>query len=446
MKRSLMMLSLAFFLAGAMPARAQVSPRRITLDDAINLALRQNSLLKIAGSRVDESQRKSLAVRSDYFPQLKTEANFASMFEKQSLDLPRGSLGSLGGLQLPLEDTRVIQGGNNFLLSTTTLGQPITQLIKIRQAHQIALADTQIAESQLKEAENEVSVKVHEAYFGLLILQRQKQAAKLALAAAEEKSRDSRVAVEGGKALDVVAIQTKVGLLDARHKLLTLDNQISDLTVDFNDLLGLALETEVELVDPPLLAPVSLSLDESEKIALRESPEILEAQQTVEKAQRGVKAAKAEYIPDVTAYGEHIYQDGVPFLSRNNGVLGVRMEWEVFDFGKRKQTLAEREAAMAAAEENLRHLRNQVLIRVQKAYRKLDRSRQMIELAQEAAALRRESARLSSDQMDAGVIVKATYEEAGADAAKSEAELLQAELGYRLAKAEFDQAMGLTAH
>jgi outer membrane protein TolC len=440
------MLSLAFFLAGAMPARAQVSPRRITLDDAINLALRQNSLLKIAGSRVDESQRKSLAVRSDYFPQLKTEANFASMFEKQSLDLPRGSLGSLGGLQLPLEDTRVIQGGNNFLLSTTTLGQPITQLIKIRQAHQIALADTQIAESQLKEAENEVSVKVHEAYFGLLILQRQKQAAKLALAAAEEKSRDSRVAVEGGKALDVVAIQTKVGLLDARHKLLTLDNQISDLTVDFNDLLGLALETEVELVDPPLLAPVSLSLDESEKIALRESPEILEAQQTVEKAQRGVKAAKAEYIPDVTAYGEHIYQDGVPFLSRNNGVLGVRMEWEVFDFGKRKQTLAEREAAMAAAEENLRHLRNQVLIRVQKAYRKLDRSRQMIELAQEAAALRRESARLSSDQMDAGVIVKATYEEAGADAAKSEAELLQAELGYRLAKAEFDQAMGLTAH
>ena len=446
MKRSLMMLSLAFFLAGAMPARAQVSPRRITLDDAINLALRQNSLLKIAGSRVDESQRKSLAVRSDYFPQLKTEANFASMFEKQSLDLPRGSLGSLGGLQLPLEDTRVIQGGNNFLLSTTTLGQPITQLIKIRQAHQIALADTQIAESQLKEAENEVSVKVHEAYFGLLILQRQKQAAKLALAAAEEKSRDSRVAVEGGKALDVVAIQTKVGLLDARHKLLTLDNQISDLTVDFNDLLGLALETEVELVDPPLLAPVSLSLDESEKIALRESPEILEAQQTVEKAQRGVKAAKAEYIPDVTAYGEHIYQDGVPFLSRNNGVLGVRMEWEVFDFGKRKQTLAEREAAMAAAEENLRHLRNQVLIRVQKAYRKLDRSRQMIELAQEATALRRESARLSSDQMDAGVIVKSTYEEAGADAAKSEAELLQAELGYRLAKAEFDQAMGLTAH
>jgi outer membrane protein TolC len=122
------------------------------------------------------------------------------------------------------------------------------------------------------------------------------------------------------------------------------------------------------------------------------------------------------------------------------------MEWEVFDFGKRRQTVAAQEAGLAAAEENLQHLRNQVLIKVQKAYRKMDRSRQMIEVAEEAAALRRESLRLSSDQLDSGVIVKAVYQQTGAELAKSEADLLQAELGYRLAKAEFDQAMGSIAH
>jgi outer membrane protein TolC len=225
-----------------------------------------------------------------------------------------------------------------------------------------------------------------------------------------------------------------------------LDSQISDLAIDFNDLLGLPLETEVEVAAPPPYAPVAFSLDESEKMALEGNPEIRVAEQTVEKAQRAVKAAIAEYIPDVTAYGQHIYQNGVPFLSRNNGVLGVKMEWEVFDFGKRRQTVAERKAALAAAEENLQHLRNQVRIRVQKAYRKIDRSRQMIEVAEEAAALRRESLRLSNDQLDTGVIVKAVYQKTGAELAKSEAELLQAELGYRLAKAEFDQAMGLVAH
>jgi outer membrane protein TolC len=446
MKKNLVLLYLAFCCAAALPARAQVSPRRISLEEAINLALRQNSLLKIAGHKVDENQRRSLAVRSDYFPQLSTVANYSNLFEKQSLDIPRGSLGSLDGVLLPLEDVRVLQGRNNFFLSTTTVGQPITQLIKIRQAHRIAEADTRSAESRLKEAENEVIVKVHEAYFGLLILQRQRRSAELAVAAVEEEARDSREAVQSGKALEVADMKARASLLDARHSLLTLDSQISDLAIDFNDLLGLPLETEVEVAAPPPYAPVAFSLDESEKMALEGNPEIRVAEQTVEKAQRAVKAAIAEYIPDVTAYGQHIYQNGVPFLSRNNGVLGVKMEWEVFDFGKRRQTVAERKAALAAAEENLQHLRNQVRIRVQKAYRKIDRSRQMIEVAEEAAALRRESLRLSNDQLDTGVIVKAVYQKTGAELAKSEAELLQAELGYRLAKAEFDQAMGLVAH
>ncbi|MDR3674551.1 MAG: TolC family protein, partial [Acidobacteriota bacterium] len=247
MKDYLVWLCLVFCCAAALPVRAGVSPRQISLDEAINLALRQNSLLKIAGHKVDENQRRSLAVRSDYFPQVSTAANYSYLFEKQSLDIPRGSLGSLGSVLLPFEDTRVLQGGNNFVLSTTTVGQPITQLIKIRQAHRIAEADTRIAESQLKQAESEVIFKVHEAYFGLLILQRQRRAAELAVTAAEEASRDSREAVQSGKALEVANIKARASLLDARHSLLALDNQISDLAIDFNDLLGLPLETEVEV-------------------------------------------------------------------------------------------------------------------------------------------------------------------------------------------------------
>lgn len=447
MKRTLALLSLVLLCVTAKPVLAQPSPRRITLEDAINLALRQNVLLKAAGDKVEENQHKSLAARSDYFPQLSTEATYAGLIQRQSIDIPQGSFGVLGGaIPLPPESERIFQGGNSFALSTTTLGQPLTQLLKLRQARGIAEADTRIAASQLKQAQNEVSVKVHEAYFGLLIPQRLKRSAELAMAAAEEESRDRREAVESGKALEVADIEARAGVLEARHALLTLDDQISDLAIDFNDLLGLPLESEVDLVAPPPLAPVSLSLDEHVKSALRENPEIHAAEQTVEKAQRGVKAAKAEYIPDVTVYAQHIYQSGVPFLSRNNGVLGVKMEWKVFDFGKRRQTVAEREAELAAAEENLQHVRNQVAIQVEKAHRKVERSQKMIEVAEQGLAARREVARLTGDQFDVGVIVKASYQESGAKLAKAEADLLQAELGYRLAKAELDRALGLTAH
>jgi outer membrane protein TolC len=52
-------------------------------------------------------------------------------------------------------------------------------MIKIRQGHQIARLETGIAASDLRKAENEIAVRVHEAYFGLLIAQRQKRAAEL---------------------------------------------------------------------------------------------------------------------------------------------------------------------------------------------------------------------------------------------------------------------------
>jgi outer membrane protein TolC len=446
MKRNLALLSLVVLCITAGPAVAQSPPRCVTLEDAINLALRQNVLLKAAGDKVEANQHKSLAARSDYFPQLRNESTYAGLVKRQSIDIPQGSLGILGGIILPPESERIFQGGNSFALSTTTLGQPITRLLKIRQARGIAEADTRIAASELKQAQNEVSVKVHEAYFGLLILQRLRRAAELALAAAEEASRDRREAVESGKALEVADLEARAGVLEARHALLTLDDQISDLAIDFNDLLGLPLETKVDLVVPPPLAPTTLSLDGHVELALRQNPEVHAAEQTVEKAQRGVKAAKTDYIPDISVFAQHIYQNGVPFLSRNNGAVGLKMDWEVFDFGKRRQTVAERESELAAAEENLQHVRNQVAVQVEKAYRKVDRSQKMIEVAEQGLAARREVVRLNGDQFDAGVIVKASYEDSGAKLAKSEADLLQAQLGYRLAKAELDRALGLAAH
>ncbi len=43
-----------------------------------------------------------------------------------------------------------------------------------------------------------------------------------------------------------------------------------------------------------------------------------------------------------------------PFLVRNFGTFGVSMTWDVFDFGKRRAAVREREDQLAEAEENLR--------------------------------------------------------------------------------------------
>ena len=135
--------------------------------------------------------------------------------------------------------------------------------------------------------------------------------------------------------------------------MLTAELQLDDLTTELNNLLGLPLDTQLDL-DPAV--PAKFNTRPREKYV--QSRMVGESGDTgrrgaVHKARAGVAAAKTAYIPDITAYARHSYQDGVPFLVRNFGTFGFNLNWEVFDFGKRRAAVREREAHLAQAEENL---------------------------------------------------------------------------------------------
>jgi outer membrane protein TolC len=256
--------------------------------------------------------------------------------------------------------------------------------------------------------------------------------------------RDAQKAVDSGNTLPVTATGARAALLAARHARLSLENQISDVTLEFNDLVGLPLETDLDLVAPDPPNASALTREECLKTALASSEEIRAAGQTVAKARRAILAARADYIPEIGAYGQYIYQNGAPFVARNNGIFGLKMTWKVFDFGKRNDVVGERRALLEQAEENLRRLKNRTSVEVEKSYRKLQRSKEMIDVAQEALELRRESERLASEQVRAGVSVLSGQFAAQAALAKAEADLLAAGLGYRMAGVELQRAMGHT--
>ncbi len=426
------------FLPGAL-----LSARDLTLDQAIQLALRQNSLLKMARLKVEENGHKADAARANYYPKLKNSSYISYMTELQRVEIPGGSLGHLPIIgPVPSAPISLFQGRNGIAMVTTTLGQPVTQLYKIRQGRRIAKLDAALSATDLEKAEHEVGLKVQQIYYALLISQRKKRAAELELTAAEQRLRESKDAVETGEALEVATLGSRAKMLKAKQELLVLENQISDLTMELDDITGLPLETELTLAEPKPATVRDTDTDSYVGIALSESPEVRAARQMVEKARSAVKAAKADYIPEVSVFAQHIYQNGVPFFPRNNGVFGARLEWNVFDFGKRASTLASRETALAEAEENLRRVRNRVVIETEKAVRKLQRSRQMLEVAREARAVRRESARLVSDQYELGVALKSKQQTGRSELATAEADLLAAELGVRLAWAELQRTVG----
>jgi len=155
-----------------------------------------------------------------------------------------------------------------------------------------------------------------------------------------------------------------------------------------------------------------------------------------------VLAARFEYIPDIGAFARYTYQSGVPFLTHSFGTFGFQMRWNLYDWGKRKAVMGEREAQLAQAQENVRRIADRVTVDVEQAWRKLARSQMMIDVAREALELRREWERISGNQLRAGVISETKDAEATAATRSAEADLLQARVAYSLAVAEIDRIAG----
>ena len=426
-----------------LPAAFSASPMRLTLEQAVDMAMRKNAIVRLAYLKVDENQAKADGMRANFFPKLTNSSYLLRLVDSQAITIPGGSLGYFPGLgAFPPVDTTIGQGRNLYEVADTKLGQPLTQLIRINQGHKIAKLDQGISEQNARRAENEVALKVHEAFFGLLSYKRQLQAARLEEQSAAEAMRDAQEAVASGKKLRVVEIGAHASLLEKKHHVLEMENQVSDLTLEFDDLLGLPLDADVEL---DALAPgVAESVESSamREAALRQNAEVLAARQTVEKAQRAVTAAKSEYIPDVTAFGEHLYQNGVPFVARNNATAGLKMDWDVFDFGRKKAVVSERKIQLDQAEQELARIEKRVAIEVEKACRKVERAKQMLEVAAESFGLRQEALRLANDQKEAGLIVESERLTAEAACATAEADRLRADFGYRLARAELQRTIG----
>ena len=153
-------------------------------------------------------------------------------------------------------------------------------------------------------------------------------------------------------------------------------------------------------------------------------------------------AAKTAYIPDITAFARYSYQDGVPFFVHNFGTVGINMNYTLWDFGKRKATVRERDAQLGEAEQNLEHLKEEVAVEVERTYNKLVRTKSMVSVATQVAELRQESERLATDQAAQGVVLISDVRNAAAANYKAKADLLQATLGYVLARAELERTVG----
>lgn len=404
---------------GAAAATGSAGPRHITLEEAQQQAgTANNPMLRLAMLGVEAAKQHRLGVQSDFFPKL--SATFANLhfnkFMGETVLIRRPVRGDLiFGVPLVFK---------NETVAAATAVQPVTPLFKLRQALNIARADERIASAKAGLPAKEVASNVEQSYFALLVARRQYE-----IVEANVKTTENRWRLASSATLPAGLAEYETAWLEAEKALVLASARVKEATASLNALLGWPPETQLELTIPTAFRE-NVSTPEAVAEAMRTSPEVVEAEQTLVKARAASALSKLDYVPDVAVIGGYAYQTVFPVLPSDFSYVGISASYNLFDFGKRERTIKERNAQVSMAELGLQLVKAKVAASVTKACFEVERARQMSQLA---------------GRMDlANRAMEVSYgpDEARVARAKSEAQMLEADLEHRLAFSRLQQLIG----
>jgi outer membrane protein TolC len=417
---------------------------RLALDQAIDLALKQNRSVRLRTLSVEQMQSKKDAARSDYLPQITASGHVLHLTELEGVEIPAATFGNFPSTgPVPAKSLVIGQGSDTAYTGGVDLGQPLTQLFRIHQANIAAKQDVLVAKTQLDETQDAIALKIRQLYYDILVNAQKLEASQDQLAAAQVKDEESRSDVARGNALEEAALQSQASVLQAQQEDLTLRLQGNDLRRQFADTLGLPVNTAIDL--DPAAAAVALDIPsraDAVRIALDRNQDLTAARQTLVKAQAGLAAAKDAYIPDVTALSLYSYQSGVPFLAHNFGTFGLSLKYDLFDGGRREANIRDARSELRSAQVTVDDLQSEIEVQVQAVYDRIDELRQTVALEGQVVLVRTEAARLADRQFEQNAALNSVRSQSHADLAGATASLLEANCGLSLAEADLKRAIG----
>ena len=435
---------IAAVLLGSTGAQAQAPPEKLTLDQVTNLALSNNHLLGIKHLQVEQKKQKVKEDQVKYFPMVGVLSSVGKV-DFSDLTIPQGSIRNipLGSttVPIPLRDETIELKDRNTNITALYVYQPIFQLGKIREGVGVSKTEVRISEAEEVKARTQIKQGIEKLYFGILILQKQKEESALKLELSRTKLHDVESAVLAGKTSSVNKTGLQAAMADEEQNLLKLDIQLQDLTSDLKHLAGLPASGEM------LLEPVAtegdhiagtsddsaLEIEALKREAQANNTDLKLALLSGVKADQAIKASRYSYLPDLGIVGVRTFQEGSATYPLNEKYIGVSLNWNIQDAFSNTYVKRQRIYLKKQADENIANTKEQVEADLEKALRKVGQWADMTAVAEKAVAYRRQDMKLQTDRRDAGLSLQSEYLAARAALAKSEADLYAAQLSYRLA-------------
>ena len=447
MKRLIITITaLGAFFGGTAIAMSQ-NTDALTLDNAIKLAIENNRSAKNARIEVEKQTDNLAAAKTHRLPTFKLDSLVSQPLSTFDTHFDKGVFGTYPGIgPVPFEDTTITSSTKPTAVTLLQIAQPLTQLKRIGLQIKQQELQRQISQSEMRETQQAIVNNVKRAYYAILQTQGQARAAEESVKLYEELDRVTGEYVMQQVALKTDQMDVQTRLAKAQYQLMTITNQMTEQKEQLNLLLGRDVNVTFTVANEIETAQAMMretDLTEARQRALAQRPEIREARLKMQQADLDRRAKKSEFIPDVSVTYNYVSTfNQSDFMPRSVSGVGVQIEWEFFDWGRKKHEVAEKTRTVSQANNSLLDIQNQVVMEVNSRFRDLREACELIRIARLAQTQARANVQLVAYKYKLDAVLLKDVLQAQTGLADANSDYQKALLSFWTAKADFEKALG----
>lgn len=436
---------LAFTAAGVAAQDAKAAPE-LTLTEAIRIALMSNRPVSIAKLDISKSRWQLAATKTKRLPEINTYFFGSANLTTPSFTFKKGVLGSTDGTPngppLPAKDINISLSQGFTGYATATIAQPLSQLYKIGLLVHEQELDLQLANEKYRAKRQSTSADVKQAYYAVLQTESALEAEQALVMQYQETDRLLLQYLQQQSVLKSSSLDATAKLAQAQYQVTQFADTLETQKEQLNTIMGRDLDTPFRTQQVPTISEEEADLKVARQTAVARRPEVKEAEIDMQRAEYDRRFAKAAYIPDVGLVFHYLSPINTQLLPQNIATIGAELKWEPFDWGKRRDDIRQKADVVAQSKLQLSEVQAQVLLDVDKSFRKLSESRLLLQVAIAARDAANEKLRETMDQFKKSVVLLRDLLEQQVAVANANHGYEESLLAFWSAKANFEKALG----
>ena len=385
-------LSILLLLALSGGLAQEAAPLKLTLKDAVNLALKQNPQVILANLGVSESEQDRMLARAALLPQVDARA---------SENVNRLNLAATIGFRFPgfaehVGPFFVAQGGVGFTA-------PVFDLTLWRRYRSSQIGVDSVRAQEVSVREESVLLVVSQ-YLGSQRAAADVQAAQSRVDLAQALYDQAADLQKNGVGTGIDTLRANVQLQNEKQRLIVARTQLETSLYGLARLLSIEPQRKIELADQvSFFDTPEVSADQTLERAYASRPELREVLTREQRAELDLKTADAARLPKLSLNGLWSEQGLTPSSAIPVYVYQGAIDIPLFTGGQIQAQRAKADLAIRQLRQQEQELRNRIALEVKTAAAQLESARSQVDVANLGVSLAKQEVVQARDRFQAGV-------------------------------------------